>query len=200
MSILDTLISQLQQTTDGFEIMFEDLPANVWRELLTGRGVDDGRSRGTITKVEPKVRTEDGWTDGGITINFETCGCEEHWIPGKGDQPGVHVIDHFNFRLGLKNGEWTLYHFFDERPVYFLVDSPSPSPHQTGGSVRAHFEYEEVEYSIPEGPGHAVRLPDGRLLKVGLWLESNPSKPGNLSVITDDEATGLTIIDASLAE
>jgi hypothetical protein len=200
MSILDVLIKQLQQTTDGFEIMFENLPPDVWRELLMGRGVDDGRSHGTITKVEPKVRTEDGWTDGSLTIDFEACGCEEHCVRGKGDQPGVHVIDHFDFRLGLKDGEWALYHFYDERPAFFLVDSPAPSPHQPGENVCIYFEYEGVEYSIPEGPGQAVRLPDGRLLKVCLRLETNPSKPGHLSIITADEATGLTIIDASLAD
>jgi hypothetical protein len=64
------------------------------------------------------------------------------------------------------------------------------------------FTYDGIEYRVDVGANKIyqndrfIRLPDGRYLKVGYWLESYPPIPQNLSEV---ESSGVDDLDSVAA-
>lgn len=60
-----------------------------------------------------------------------------------------------------------------------------------------HFEYDGAEYSV-SGDAYdkdcLIKLPNGKLLSVGMWLESFPPQPADIEEVEDLEDK--EIIDA----
>jgi hypothetical protein len=49
------------------------------------------------------------------------------------------------------------------------------------------FEYDGKNYIVPGDAFHKnlIKLPDGRILKVLMWIESNPPQVGEVEDVTD---------------
>jgi hypothetical protein len=78
------------------------------RKLLIGRKVECGpHFRGTITDIE----LSNDKNDGSITIDFEACGCPDHWTHIGRSSAAIHHISPFSFAIGLNtegNCGWVL--------------------------------------------------------------------------------------------
>lgn len=58
-----------------------------------------------------------------------------------------------------------------------------------GVTIKFGFEGKQYEIAADAYEVDKIQLPDGRVLKVGCWLETSPPKPADLTVIYYPQAT-----------